>query len=121
MDDFNVSSSFVVNLNEFLVRHDFNPIEDSSELLEFIKMQIKAREMTSNLAKAKDKDLAEYKLKISRRMRIIQSFLFYIKESLIIPYNLTLTHKERDAINQLLTAKIDQFIENNNCSYDDEF
>jgi hypothetical protein len=116
-----MTENFWNRLNQLLKGYSLNEIEpDENKLYTLIKMQIEAREITKNLAKAEKADFEVWKRRNGVKSKTLEMFLFYLKESLIIPHNVTLTHRERDGINQLLIAKIDQFINNGNCR-DEEF
>jgi len=109
-------------LNQLLTGYNFGTIpQDENALCDLVRMLLEEDQNQKRLSKANQSDFESYKKRIQLRFKTFEMFLFYLKESLVIPYNVTLTHRERDGLNTLLSAKIDQFIENQIPINDDGF
>jgi len=109
-------------LNQLLTGYNFGTIpQDENALCDLVRMLLEEDQRKERLLKVYRSDFDNYKKGIELKFKTFEMFLFYLKESLVIPYNVTLTHRERDGLNTLLSAKIAQFIENQIPINDDGF
>lgn len=109
-----MNEQFWIDLNQLFRGYSLPLIKEGDEkaLLTLIRNQIEERDIFASIEKNSQLSLAKQKTRMTINIKTTEMFLFFIKECLVAPRDITLSHRDKDAINQLIVAKIDQFIEN---------
>jgi Na+/phosphate symporter len=113
------------NILEITSDQDEFTENDLKRVIHIIRTLLEEQSIHKTLVQNAEHNKRIVKNRIEMKLKTIEMFFNFIRESLTTPVNTTFTHRDRDAINQLVVSKITQFVDVNECCklhfYSDEF